>query len=355
MTTSYQPEPGARPVPLELPRLTPLAPVIPSRWGSCSAGPQERGRRPAGAAFFEREFRRTAISIDRAAATAARLGQLRPGIISAARDGRSLPGRPERAAARSRVLEEACRDAESRSWESYPTAVRAWRSTVGALHHASGIWRAATPGSRPPLPGGRPRFVRCRPTTGRGAGASRYPRGRPRVKGIRRRPAAPGVTDVTAKYRPGPRVIHDGSADTVPRSSTATLPRQPLRRGVMFQFATVVRVPESTMLEAMDHPSRGTAITNNGRAESAPRCGAHRPAEFGTVPTTNSTGSRHRQHSRVPVPRARVKTAPPAVDGQLAALSIPQGRRECIAKKNPVSRQSACRLTFPPLSLAATT
>jgi hypothetical protein len=64
---------------------------------------------------------------------------------------------------------------------------------------------------------------------------------------------APGVTDVTAKYRPGPRVIHDGRADyLLPTVIHCDSPEAAAaKKEFMFPFATVVACPESTMLEAM--------------------------------------------------------------------------------------------------------
>jgi acyl-CoA reductase-like NAD-dependent aldehyde dehydrogenase len=75
---------------------------------------------------------------------------------------------------------------------------------------------------------------------------------------------APGVSDVTAKYREGPRVVKDGKADyllpTVVHSAShdAAITKQEY----MFPFTTVVECPEAQMLEAIGPTLVCTAITN---------------------------------------------------------------------------------------------
>ena len=75
---------------------------------------------------------------------------------------------------------------------------------------------------------------------------------------------APGVTDVTAQYREGPRVVKDGLADyllpTVVHSSSpeAAIAKQEY----MFPFVTVVECPEAKMVEAIGPTLVCTAITN---------------------------------------------------------------------------------------------
>jgi acyl-CoA reductase-like NAD-dependent aldehyde dehydrogenase len=75
---------------------------------------------------------------------------------------------------------------------------------------------------------------------------------------------AAGVTDVTAQYREGPRVVKDGRADyllpTVVHSSSpeAAIAKQEY----MFPFVTVVECPEARMIEAMGPTLVCSAITN---------------------------------------------------------------------------------------------
>jgi acyl-CoA reductase-like NAD-dependent aldehyde dehydrogenase len=63
----------------------------------------------------------------------------------------------------------------------------------------------------------------------------------------------PGVTDVTAAYRPGPRIVKEGRADyllpTVIHSASADAPVT--KKEYMFPFVTVVECPEQQMLEAI--------------------------------------------------------------------------------------------------------
>ena len=74
---------------------------------------------------------------------------------------------------------------------------------------------------------------------------------------------APGVTDVTATLRPGPRVVKHGLADyllpTVVHSSSpdAAIAKQEY----MFPFVTVVECPEEKMIEAIGPTLVCTAIT----------------------------------------------------------------------------------------------
>ncbi|HET7219037.1 MAG TPA: aldehyde dehydrogenase family protein, partial [Vicinamibacterales bacterium] len=75
---------------------------------------------------------------------------------------------------------------------------------------------------------------------------------------------APGVTDVTAKYRQGPRVVKSGLADyllpTVVHSASydAAIAKQEY----MFPFVTVVECPEDTLIDAIGPTLVCTAITN---------------------------------------------------------------------------------------------
>jgi acyl-CoA reductase-like NAD-dependent aldehyde dehydrogenase len=76
---------------------------------------------------------------------------------------------------------------------------------------------------------------------------------------------ASGVTDVTASYRDGPRVIKHGAADyllpTIVHADSADA--AVAKKEFMFPFATVVQCPEAKMLEAMGPTLVCTAITCN--------------------------------------------------------------------------------------------
>jgi acyl-CoA reductase-like NAD-dependent aldehyde dehydrogenase len=76
---------------------------------------------------------------------------------------------------------------------------------------------------------------------------------------------APGVTDVTAKYRDGDRVITEGRADyLLPTVIHVSSPDAAIARTeYMFPFVTVVDCPESRMLEKIGPTLVGTAITCN--------------------------------------------------------------------------------------------
>jgi acyl-CoA reductase-like NAD-dependent aldehyde dehydrogenase len=75
----------------------------------------------------------------------------------------------------------------------------------------------------------------------------------------------PGVTEVTAKYRGGPRVVKDGLADyLLPTIVHATSPEPAVvKQEYMFPFATVVECPEAQMVQAIGPTLVCTAITNN--------------------------------------------------------------------------------------------
>jgi len=76
---------------------------------------------------------------------------------------------------------------------------------------------------------------------------------------------APGVTDVTAKYRDTPRVVKDGRADyllpTVIHSSSPDA--AVTKKEYMFPFVTVVECPQDRMLEAIGPTLVCSAITND--------------------------------------------------------------------------------------------
>jgi acyl-CoA reductase-like NAD-dependent aldehyde dehydrogenase len=74
---------------------------------------------------------------------------------------------------------------------------------------------------------------------------------------------APGVTDVTARYRPGPRLQTQGSAEyLLPTVLHAATPEAAVaRQEYMFPFVTVVDCPQERMLEAIGPTLVCTAIT----------------------------------------------------------------------------------------------
>jgi acyl-CoA reductase-like NAD-dependent aldehyde dehydrogenase len=79
--------------------------------------------------------------------------------------------------------------------------------------------------------------------------------------------AAPGVTDVTAKYRDGARLVKEGRADyllpTVAHCESADAAIA--KKEYMFPFVTVVQCPEAEMLRSIGPTLVGTAITCNAR------------------------------------------------------------------------------------------
>jgi acyl-CoA reductase-like NAD-dependent aldehyde dehydrogenase len=74
---------------------------------------------------------------------------------------------------------------------------------------------------------------------------------------------APGVTDVTAKYREGPRMIQEGRADyLLPTVIHCESPDAAItKKEYMFPFVTVVQCPEATMLDAIGPTLVCSAIT----------------------------------------------------------------------------------------------
>ena len=76
---------------------------------------------------------------------------------------------------------------------------------------------------------------------------------------------APGVTDVTAKYRDGSRLVKDGRADYVlPTVVHCESPEAPVAsKEYMFPFVSVVQCPEEKMVDAIGPTLVCTAITDN--------------------------------------------------------------------------------------------
>jgi acyl-CoA reductase-like NAD-dependent aldehyde dehydrogenase len=77
--------------------------------------------------------------------------------------------------------------------------------------------------------------------------------------------AAPGVTDVTAAYRRGARLVKEGLADyLLPTVVHAASPDAAVvKKEFMFPFAVVVECPESKMLDAIGPTLVCTAVTCN--------------------------------------------------------------------------------------------
>jgi acyl-CoA reductase-like NAD-dependent aldehyde dehydrogenase len=99
---------------------------------------------------------------------------------------------------------------------------------------------------------------------------------------------APGVTDVTAKYRSGPRVLKQGKADyLLPTVVHAPSPEAPVvGKEYMFPFVPVVECLESKMLEAIGPTLVCTAITNNPEFRRRLLDAVHIDRlNFGAVPT----------------------------------------------------------------------
>jgi acyl-CoA reductase-like NAD-dependent aldehyde dehydrogenase len=100
---------------------------------------------------------------------------------------------------------------------------------------------------------------------------------------------APGVTDVTARHREEPRVVHAGKADyllpTVVHCESADAPVA--KKEYMFPFVSVVECPESKMLDAIGPTLVCTAITKNEALRSQLVDAVHIDRlNLGPVPTT---------------------------------------------------------------------
>jgi acyl-CoA reductase-like NAD-dependent aldehyde dehydrogenase len=76
---------------------------------------------------------------------------------------------------------------------------------------------------------------------------------------------APGVTDVTSKYRDGGRIVKQGKADyLLPTVVHSESPEAAIvRKEYMFPFVTVVQCPEASMIEAAGPTLVCSAITCN--------------------------------------------------------------------------------------------
>jgi acyl-CoA reductase-like NAD-dependent aldehyde dehydrogenase len=99
----------------------------------------------------------------------------------------------------------------------------------------------------------------------------------------------PGVTDVTAKYRDGSRVVNAGRADyllpTVVHCDSAD--SAAAKKEYMFPFVTVVECPQSKMLEAIGPTLVCSAITGNEPLRAQLLDAVHIDRlNLGPVPTT---------------------------------------------------------------------
>ncbi|MBI2828954.1 MAG: aldehyde dehydrogenase family protein, partial [Acidobacteria bacterium] len=100
---------------------------------------------------------------------------------------------------------------------------------------------------------------------------------------------APGVTDVTAKYRDGGRVVKQGRADyLLPTVIHCDSPQAAVaKKEYMFPFVTVVACPESRMLEAIGPTLVCSAMTCKPEFRQRLLDAVHIDRlNFGPVPTT---------------------------------------------------------------------
>ncbi len=145
---------------------------------------------------------------------------------------------------------------------------------------------------------------------------------------------AEGVTDVTAKFREGPRVVKDGLADyLLPTVVHSASPEAAIaKKEYMFPFVTVVECPEAKMVEAIGPTLVCTAITQQARAAAqADRRRAHRSPEPrpGADDSAQLAPAPRRQHRRVPVPRPRVPdrlTGDGVRPGQTGSTGVNRGQ-----------------------------
>jgi acyl-CoA reductase-like NAD-dependent aldehyde dehydrogenase len=101
----------------------------------------------------------------------------------------------------------------------------------------------------------------------------------------------PGATDVTEKYRGGPRVAeHNGCTYLQPTIVSCNADHGLANREFLFPFASVVEVPEDSMPESLGSCLVLTAITANprlrGRLLSSPHVGR---LNFGAIPTNHNS------------------------------------------------------------------
>jgi acyl-CoA reductase-like NAD-dependent aldehyde dehydrogenase len=100
--------------------------------------------------------------------------------------------------------------------------------------------------------------------------------------------AQPGVTDMTATYRPGPRVVKEGRADyLLPTVVHCASPDAAIaKKEYMFPFVTVVECPEAQLIESMGPTLVCTAVTENPELRRRLLDAVHVDRlNFGPVPT----------------------------------------------------------------------
>jgi acyl-CoA reductase-like NAD-dependent aldehyde dehydrogenase len=100
---------------------------------------------------------------------------------------------------------------------------------------------------------------------------------------------APGVTEMTAKYRQAPRLVKVGRADyLLPTVVHCDSPDAAIaKKEYMFPFVTVVQCPEAKMLEAIGPTLVCTALTNNAALRRKLIDAVHVDRlNIGPVPTT---------------------------------------------------------------------
>jgi acyl-CoA reductase-like NAD-dependent aldehyde dehydrogenase len=98
----------------------------------------------------------------------------------------------------------------------------------------------------------------------------------------------PGVTDYTAKYRPGPRITKKGRAEyLLPTVVHCASPEAPIAsKEYMFPFVTVVECPEEAMVEAIGPTLVCSAITDNPKLRRALLDATHVDRlNLGAIPT----------------------------------------------------------------------
>jgi acyl-CoA reductase-like NAD-dependent aldehyde dehydrogenase len=101
--------------------------------------------------------------------------------------------------------------------------------------------------------------------------------------------AAPGVTDVTAKYRGGERLVKQGKADYLLPTVVHAASAEPavVKKEYMFPFVSVVECPEAQMLESIGPTLVCTAVTRNEVLQRRLLDAVHVDRlNFGRVPTT---------------------------------------------------------------------
>ena len=99
----------------------------------------------------------------------------------------------------------------------------------------------------------------------------------------------PGVSEVTAKYRSGPRLVKQGRADyLLPTVVHCDSPEAAIaKKEYMFPFATVVQCPEAKMVQSIGPTLVCTALTNNDALRRKLLDAVHVDRlNFGPVPTT---------------------------------------------------------------------